>query len=202
MRSRFRYQLLWALAASAPALAAPPDEHASGTQTGIEAQAIPPSASLPVVNTTDDLGLPLDMGQVVRPIDLATALRLAGARDLDLAIARQRVCESLAELDEARVLWLPSLYLGPSWTRHDGQLQTVQGAVTNVSKSSLFVGGTAAAGQSATGPLLAGGPGQLSGLTSIIRISSSLFRKPRRDHRRRRPRSACLRCSIVSSLAG
>ena len=52
-------------------------------------------------------------------------------------------------LDQARVLWLPSIYLGPNWIRHDGQVQTVQGPIQNVSKSSLFLGGTAAAGSPA-----------------------------------------------------
>src|SRR5437868_9406503 len=35
-------------------------------------------------------GSPLIPGQVIEPIDLAGALRLAGARDLDIAIARQQ----------------------------------------------------------------------------------------------------------------
>ena len=37
---------------------------------------------------------PLVPGQVIQPIDLAGALRLAGARDLDIAIARERVCQA------------------------------------------------------------------------------------------------------------
>lgn len=121
------------------------------------------------------LGAPLVPGQLIQPIDLPGALRLAGARDLDIAIARERVCQALAELDQARVLWLPSLYIGPNWIRHDGQVQTVQGQVINVSKSSLFLGGTGAAGSSVSGPIPAGGPAQVSGLTSILRISDAIF---------------------------
>jgi outer membrane protein TolC len=100
---------------------------------------------------------------------------LAGARDLDVAIAKERVCQSLAELEQARVLWLPSLYLGPNWIRHDGQVQTVQGPIQTVSKSSLFLGATAAAGSSVSGPIPAGGPAQVSGLTTILRISDAIF---------------------------
>src|SRR3954447_4762883 len=44
------------------------------------------------------LGTPLVPGQVIQPIDLPGALRLAGARDLDIGIARERVCQALAEL--------------------------------------------------------------------------------------------------------
>ncbi len=120
-------------------------------------------------------GEPLVTGQLIEPIDLASALRLAGARDLDIALARERVCQSMAELDQARVLWLPSLYIGPSWIRHDGQAQVVEGRVRSISKSSLFLGGTAASGSSASGPVPAGGPAQLSGLTSILRFSDAIF---------------------------
>lgn len=118
---------------------------------------------------------PLIPGQLIEPIDLVSTMRLVGARDLDIAIAKERVCQSLAELEQARVLWLPSLYLGPNWIRHDGQAQIVQGPVQTISKSSLFLGATAAAGSSISGPVPAGGPAQVSGLTTILRISDAIF---------------------------
>jgi outer membrane protein TolC len=114
-------------------------------------------------------------GQVIRPIDLTSALRLAGARDLDVAIARERVCEAVAELEQARVLWLPSLFIGPNWIRHDGQAQVIEGPVRTISKSSLFLGATAAGGSSVSGPVPAGGPAQVSGLTTVLRISDAIF---------------------------
>ena len=120
-------------------------------------------------------GSPLVPGQRIDPIDLPSALHLAGARDLDIAIAKERVCQALAELEQARVLWLPSLYIGPNWTRHDGQAQLVNGPVRTISKSSLFLGATAAGGSSATGPNPAGGPASVSGLTTILRISDAIF---------------------------
>jgi hypothetical protein len=43
-------------------------------------------------------------GRAVEPIDLANALRLAGARDLDIAIARQHILQAAADLKQARVL--------------------------------------------------------------------------------------------------
>jgi outer membrane protein TolC len=113
--------------------------------------------------------------QVIQPIDLLSALRLAGARDLDIAVARERVCQALAELEQARALLLPSLYLGPNWIRHDGQAQIVQGQVQSISKSSLFLGATAALGSSVSGPIPAGGPAQVSGLTTILRFSDAFF---------------------------
>lgn len=122
-----------------------------------------------------DPGGPLVPGQQVLPIDLPGALRLAGAKDLDIAIARERVCLAIAELQQARVQWLPSLYLGPNWIRHDGQAQVVEGQVRTISKSSLFLGATAASGSSVSGPVPAGGPAQVSGLTSILRFSDAIF---------------------------
>jgi outer membrane protein TolC len=132
-------------------------------------------AELPPVVEAEPVGGPLEPGQTIQPIDLTSALRLAGARDLDIAIARQRVSQALAELEEARVLWLPSLYVGPNWIRHDGQAQMVEGGVRSISKSSLFLGATAAVGQGINGPIPAGGPAQVGGLTTVLRISDAIF---------------------------
>ncbi|MFO0887796.1 MAG: hypothetical protein U0790_01490 [Isosphaeraceae bacterium] len=132
------------------------------------------AASEPSAATTH-LGSPLVPGQEIHPIDLPDALRLAGARDLDIALARERVCAAVAELQQARVQWLPSIYIGPNWIRHDGQAQVVEGPVRTISKSSLFLGATAAAGSSVSGPVPAGGPAQVSGLTSILRFSDAIF---------------------------
>ena len=143
------------------------------------AQGVNPPAPLPSTpsraENARELGSALIPEQTIQPIDLAGALRLAGARDLDVAIARERVCRSLAELEEARVLWLPSIFLGPNWIRHDGTAQVVEGKVKNISKSSLFLGGSAALGQGVSGPVPAGGPAQISGLTTVLRFSDAIF---------------------------
>lgn len=117
----------------------------------------------------------LSPGQDIYPIDLAAALRLAGARDLDIAIARTRVAAAAADVTHARALWLPSMFIGPNWIRHDGQVQVVEGPVRTVSKSSLFLGATAAAGSSVSGPIPAGGPAQVTGLTTVLRFSDAIF---------------------------
>jgi len=114
-------------------------------------------------------------GQEIHPIDLPAALRLAGARDLDVAIARARVRAAAADVTHARALWLPSIFIGPNWIRHDGQVQIVEGPVRTVSKSSLFLGATAAGGSSVSGPVPAGGPAQVTGLTTVLRISDAIF---------------------------
>ena len=131
-------------------------------------------ASLPS-STLTAMSPPLHPGQSIQPIDLATALRLAGVRDLDIATARQRVCESLAELERARALWLPSLFIGPTWTRSDGQIQTITGQVQTIDRSSLFVGATAALANGFPAPPPGTGFPSLNGLSATLRISDAIY---------------------------
>lgn len=141
---------------------------------------VPPESESPVVppsppGATLRSDTPLVPGQVVTPIDLGSALGLAGARSLDIAMARERVCEALAALELARSYWLPSVFIGPNWIRHDGQAQDINGQVRTISKSSLFMGATTALGNSVTGPIPGGGPAPLGSLSSILRISDAVF---------------------------
>src|SRR4051812_639829 len=87
-----------------------------------DAPSLPPALPDPTpASANRPIGEPLIPGQAIEPIALPGALRRAGARALDIPLARERVCQAVAALDQARVLWLPSLYVGPSWIRHDGQ---------------------------------------------------------------------------------
>ncbi|MBL8792417.1 MAG: TolC family protein [Planctomycetia bacterium] len=74
-------------------------------------------------------------------IDLPTALQLADRQNPQIAVARERIREALAVQDRAEALWLPQLEFGPTWMRHDGQIQRATGEVLTISRSSLFVGG-------------------------------------------------------------
>jgi outer membrane protein TolC len=112
---------------------------------------------------------------VLQPIDLAGALRLAGARDVDIATARQRVLQAVAELEQARALWLPSLFIGPTWYRADGHIQDITGHIITADRSSLFLGGTAALANGFPAPSPGTGYPQLTGLTSVLRISDAIF---------------------------
>jgi outer membrane protein TolC len=82
----------------------------------------------------------LKVGPQPLPINLPTALHLAGARPLDIALAGQRVQIAAAQLQRARVLWLPTVYLGFDYFRHDGQLQDVAGNILGTSKSGMMIG--------------------------------------------------------------
>ncbi|NBO92775.1 MAG: TolC family protein [Planctomycetia bacterium] len=74
------------------------------------------------------------------PINLPSALALAGSAPLDIAIAAQRVEAAAADLDRANALWLPTIFLGADYFRHDGQLQDIAGRVFTTSRSAMMAG--------------------------------------------------------------
>ena len=69
-------------------------------------------------------------------IDLSTALRLAGARNLALEVARERVREARGQLDQERLRLFPWIAPGIGYRRHEGNLQDIVGDVFNASKQS------------------------------------------------------------------
>ena len=76
------------------------------------------------------------------PINLATAMQLAGARPLDIAAATKQVEQALALHLQAKALWVPNLNGGVDYFRHDGVQQNIfSGANFQKGRQSLFVGG-------------------------------------------------------------
>jgi outer membrane protein TolC len=113
----------------------------------------PPSDSLPG-------GLPLPASvhaanaavnptEKLVPIDLPSALALVNAANPTIALARERVAEAYAVLSQAKVLWVPNLWLGgnpyaptflPTFYHHNGTIQSSQGNVfTTVDKNAFFL---------------------------------------------------------------
>jgi outer membrane protein TolC len=74
------------------------------------------------------------------PINLATALRLAGARSIAIAAAQASLQVAEADLTKANVLWLPSLNAGAGYYRHDGGTQGQSGNFYLNSKEQFFGG--------------------------------------------------------------
>jgi outer membrane protein TolC len=139
----------------------------------------PDSAPLPApadarIGTVTD-GIKLSPGEIVQPIDLASALRIAGARDVDIATAREQVLLALGELDEARGLWLPSLFTGPTYYRLDGQVQAIDGRVQTVSRNSLFLGTTASLANSFPAAPPGSGFPPLNTLSGVLRLSDAIY---------------------------
>ena len=76
------------------------------------------------------------------PINLATAMQLAGARPLDIATATKQIEQALALQLQAKALWIPNLNGGIDYLRHDGVYQSIfSGANFQKGRSSLFNGG-------------------------------------------------------------
>jgi outer membrane protein TolC len=55
-------------------------------------------------------------------------------------LAAERIQVATAALERANVLWLPTVYLGVDYFRHDGQIQSVEGNVFGTSKSAFMIG--------------------------------------------------------------
>jgi outer membrane protein TolC len=73
-------------------------------------------------------------------INLPTALQLAQANPLDIALAGQRLEAAVAQHERAKSLWLPTLYGGMDYARHDGRIQDIVGNVFGTSRHSLMFG--------------------------------------------------------------
>lgn len=80
------------------------------------------------------------------PIDLPTALRLAGAQNLDVQIAREQLKQARADRDSAIEQFIPWLSPGVGYHRRDGMAQAVPaGTVTEAHYQSYAPGGAIAA---------------------------------------------------------
>ncbi len=80
------------------------------------------------------------LGSEIAPIDLGSALNLAGVQNPEMLIARQRVIEAVAERQLAAAGLLPSLRAGFSYDDHTGPLQQSFGNILSVSRSALYAG--------------------------------------------------------------
>lgn len=103
------------------------------------------------------------------PIDLPTALRLAGADNLQVVFAAEQVQQALARVDAADALWLPSVRFGIGYNNHAGRIQATEGNVIEAARSSLFVGGGLGTGNAPiTGG--AGGPARMLVDLSLVDV--------------------------------
>jgi outer membrane protein TolC len=76
----------------------------------------------------------------VKPIDLASALQLAGVQNPEVLLARERVVEAVARRQLAAVQFLPSINAGTNFDAHTGPLQQSNGNILKVNRDSLYVG--------------------------------------------------------------
>jgi outer membrane protein TolC len=104
-----------------------------------------PAAPLPIPGPAN-VGLPVGGRNAIvpqgLPINLATAMQLAGVRPLDIAAATALIEQALAEQLQAKVLWVPNLNAGVDYFRHDGVQQNLfTGENFRKGRQTLFNGG-------------------------------------------------------------
>jgi len=74
------------------------------------------------------------------PIDYATTLRLAGAKSVDVALARNALHEAQAKQAEIHNRFFPWLQVGAVYHRSDGKTQDAPGNIIETSKQNYQVG--------------------------------------------------------------
>lgn len=101
------------------------------------------------------------------PINLGTALQLAGASNLQISLATEQVREALARLDLAELLWVPDINAGLGYNSHVGQIQATEGDVVEVNRESFFFGGGPLIGDAPLTGLSGGPPRLFLGLSPV-----------------------------------
>jgi outer membrane protein TolC len=76
----------------------------------------------------------------VIPIDLDAVMRLAEEQNRQIALARERLRESQIERELAAGAWLPKVYAGVGYYRHEGGDQNPDGTFVHSSFGNLFPG--------------------------------------------------------------
>ncbi len=74
-------------------------------------------------------------------VDLRTVLRLAGANNDEIELARVRHAQAIAESKQAWQRFWPSLSVGAAYRGHEGRLQDIVGDVFDARKQQYTVGG-------------------------------------------------------------
>src|SRR5437764_15288128 len=75
-------------------------------------------------------------------VDLPTTLRLAGARNIDIQLAREKLAEARATQESGIEKFFPSAAPGITYRRHDNLIQNTEGVIEDVHKQSYAPGGT------------------------------------------------------------
>jgi outer membrane protein TolC len=98
-----------------------------------------PAATLPAPKTAVGQVSSL-LGDEANPIDLASALRLAGIENPEILLARERVTEAVALRQLAAAQFLPTLNAGTNVDTHTGPLQRSNGEILEVNRGALYLG--------------------------------------------------------------
>jgi outer membrane protein TolC len=105
---------------------------------------VPAEAASPVTRAVQHETLPapaaVQAAPNVIPIDLDAVMRLAEGQNRQIALARERLHESQIERELSAGAWLPKVYAGIGYYRHEGGIQNEDGTLTHSSFGTLFPG--------------------------------------------------------------
>ncbi|MBS0260503.1 MAG: TolC family protein [Planctomycetes bacterium] len=140
------------------------------SQATVESAA-PKSAALQPANEPPDSSEsdPLEdlLNQPATPIDLLTALQLAGEQNPTILLGQQRVVEAVAQRQLAAAQFLPTLNLGTNVDAHWGVLQQSNGNILSVRREAVFVGAGANA--------IAAGTVNIPGVLWTLNVSDAIY---------------------------
>jgi outer membrane protein TolC len=97
---------------------------------------LPPPAPVPGEFTAS----PTVLNAPTAPINLSAALQLAGVRNADILLARERVTEAVALRQLAAAQLLPTINTGTNYDNHNGTLQQSTGNIIKVDRGALYLG--------------------------------------------------------------
>ena len=133
-----------------------------------ESEVVKASANAVIVaNPINEVPASSPESTAVQSIDLTTALMMTTGQNPQIAFARARIEEALAQLDRANALKLPSLRAGVNYNKHEGRIQDVAGTVIETSRGSFYSG----IGANAVG---AGSPA-VPGIVSQFHFADAIF---------------------------
>lgn len=97
-----------------------------------EANTNPPYAIKPIRDAGPD--------EMVLPINLSSAFMLSDARPLIIEAAKAAELVAAAQMQKANVLWLPNIYAGVDYFRHDGLYPLPSGTPVINNRAALTIG--------------------------------------------------------------
>jgi outer membrane protein TolC len=92
-----------------------------------------------IASPTDSHPLPFATERGV-PMNLVSALAATDSQNPQVELARWRVQEAYAQVQRAKVLWLPHIRVGAAYNRHEGSIQDVAGTVFDTSRGGYYAG--------------------------------------------------------------
>lgn len=117
----------------------------ASSQTTSDSVVVPPAAPptmepIPGIVSSMPVGAISSVDANVVELNLPTALSMIGGQHPAVGFAQWRVQEAYAALEQAEVLWLPSIRTGFSFHRHDGNYQASNGSIVDVNRNSFQYG--------------------------------------------------------------